>query len=57
MIVVGTSGSNRYISTRRFYEKLGYCEASRVKDLYTTGDDKVIYIKHVKACQDRNEEH
>ena len=56
MVVVETSGSNRYLSTRRFYEKMGYCEASRVKDFYTVGDDKVIYIKHLQACQNGREE-
>jgi len=47
MVVVETSGSNRYLSTRRLYEKMGYFEASRVKDFYTVGDDKVIYVKHI----------
>ena len=56
MIVVETSGSSRYLSTRRFYEKIGYWEASRVNDFYTDGDDKVIYIKHMKACQNGKEE-
>ena len=56
MIVVETSGSSRYLSTRRFYEELGYCEASRVKDFYTAGDDKVIYVKHIRAHQNGKEE-
>jgi D-alanine-D-alanine ligase len=47
MIVVETSGSSRYLSTRRFYERMGYFEASRVKDFYTVDDDKVIYVKHI----------
>lgn len=45
MIIVETSGMLRYISTRRFYEKLGYRKATRVKDFYAIGDDKIIYTK------------
>jgi len=55
MIVAETSGSSRYLSTRQFYEKMGYYETSRVKDFYTTGDDKIIYIKHIQACQNGRE--
>jgi len=47
MIAVDTSGSERYLSTRRFYEKLGYHNEARIKDFYSTGDDKIIYVKKV----------
>jgi ribosomal protein S18 acetylase RimI-like enzyme len=47
MIVVETSGTEHYKPTQRFYEKLGYGEAARVKEFYAPGDDKVIYIKRV----------
>jgi len=43
--VVETSGRAVYDSTRRFYGKLGYREAARVRDFYGPGDDKVIYMK------------
>jgi ribosomal protein S18 acetylase RimI-like enzyme len=45
MITVDTSGSQRYLSTRQFYEKLGYCNEACIKDFYSVGDDKIIYIK------------
>jgi ribosomal protein S18 acetylase RimI-like enzyme len=47
MIVVETSGSERYIPTRRFYERIGFQQAAVVKDFYSVGDDKVIYVKYV----------
>jgi ribosomal protein S18 acetylase RimI-like enzyme len=47
MIVVDTSGSQRYLSTRQFYEKLGYRKESCVEDFYSVGDDKIIYVKRV----------
>lgn len=47
MIVVDTSGTERYIPTQRFYEKLGYCPEHRIKDFYGVGDDMVIYIKRI----------
>ena len=47
MIAVDTSGSQRYLPTRQFYEKLGYCKEACIKDFYAVGDDKVIYIKRV----------
>lgn len=56
MIVVETSGSSRYLSTRQFYEKMGYREVSRVKDFYTAADDKVIYVKHLQMCRNGKEE-
>ncbi|HPS54614.1 MAG TPA: GNAT family N-acetyltransferase [Sedimentisphaerales bacterium] len=47
LITVDTSGSPYYISTRRFYEKIGYCNESCIKDFYAIGDDKVNYIKRL----------
>jgi ribosomal protein S18 acetylase RimI-like enzyme len=47
IIVVDTSGTERYISTCRFYEKLGYSVEHRIKDFYTIGEDMVIYIKRL----------
>jgi ribosomal protein S18 acetylase RimI-like enzyme len=45
LVVVDTSGSERYAATRQFYEKKGFQPAARIKDFYATGDDKVIYVK------------
>lgn len=47
MITIDTSGSQRYLSTRQFYEKLGYCKEACLKDFYNVDDDKVIYIKRI----------
>jgi len=47
MITVDTSGTGRYLSTRNFYEKLGYCREACIKDFYSVGDDKIIYIKQL----------
>ena len=47
MIAVDTSGTDRYIPTRRFYEKLGFTQAATIREFYAPGDDKVIYIKRV----------
>lgn len=47
MIAVDTSGSQRYFSTRQFYETLGYRKEACIKDFYSAGDDKIIYIKRI----------
>jgi len=47
MIVVDTSGSQRYLLVRRFYRKLGYCIAARLRDFYADGDDKIICVKYI----------
>ena len=47
LITLDTSGNLRYISTRRFYESLDYCKEASLKDFYTLGDDKIIYIKRI----------
>jgi len=47
LIVVETSGMTKYLSTQKFYEKLGYKKEAVLKDFYTKGDDKIIYLKKV----------
>jgi ribosomal protein S18 acetylase RimI-like enzyme len=47
LIVVDTSGSPRYLPTRRFYENLGYSREACIKDFYSVGDDKIIYVKRI----------
>ena len=47
LVIVETSGRPSYISTRKFYLKIGYLESSRVWDFYAPGDDKIIYIKRI----------
>jgi GNAT superfamily N-acetyltransferase len=45
MLVVETSGLPDFERTRTFYIKCGYEEEARIRDFYTTGDDKVVYRK------------
>ncbi|MFH1279581.1 MAG: GNAT family N-acetyltransferase [Candidatus Eisenbacteria bacterium] len=45
LVIVETAGREEYEPTRRFYLKLAYTEASRLKDFYAPGDDKVVYTK------------
>ena len=47
LITVDTSGHERYVSTRRFYESLGYLQEACIKDFYAVGDDKTVYIKRL----------
>ena len=45
LAIIETSGRDGYAPTRAFYLKLGYREASRVRDFYAPGDDKIISVK------------
>jgi ribosomal protein S18 acetylase RimI-like enzyme len=47
MIVIETSGSNLYLPTRSFYNKLGYLQMASVDNFYAPGDGKVVYAKYV----------
>jgi len=47
LAVIETSSTERYRPTQQFYEKTGFGKAAQVKDFYTQGDDKIIYIKQV----------
>ena len=45
LIVLETSSKPGYEKTNRFYLRLGYKEAARIKDFYMVGDDQIIYEK------------
>lgn len=45
MLVVETSTRESYAGTVRFYQGLGYREASRIWDFYDVGDDKLTFLK------------
>jgi len=47
LVVVDTSGTERYEPSRRFYEKMGFVIEARIADFYTVGDDKIIYVKRL----------
>jgi GNAT superfamily N-acetyltransferase len=48
LLVVETSGTPEYAPTRRFYERLGYDGRLSVRDFYRTGDDLIVYSKHLR---------
>lgn len=43
LLFAETSGMEKYVSTRRFYERTGFTAEAVLKDFYRPGDDKVIY--------------
>jgi D-alanine-D-alanine ligase len=45
LAVVETSGRDSYLPTQRFYERIGYTLAARLKDFYAPDDDKTVYLK------------
>ncbi len=45
MIVIETTQLAGQSAARAFYEKSGYTEEGRVRDFYSTGEDKVIFRK------------
>jgi D-alanine-D-alanine ligase len=47
LIVVETSGLEKYAPTRRFYQATGYLLEATLKDFYKEGDDLVIFTKHL----------
>lgn len=47
-IWVETSGQDKYLPTRDFYQRCGYHEEARLKGFYAAGDDKVIYVKWLR---------
>jgi GNAT superfamily N-acetyltransferase len=45
MLLVETSGTEGFERTRAFYRNRGYEQEARIRDFYTTGDDKIIFRK------------
>lgn len=45
MLIVETSGTEGFESTRRFYTKSGFVEVARIPNFYDAGDDKIIFSK------------
>ncbi|HIJ90864.1 MAG: GNAT family N-acetyltransferase [Desulfobulbaceae bacterium] len=48
-VYVDTSSTPGYDPARAFYEKNGYLVACVLPDFYRDGDDKVIYLKEIRA--------
>ena len=47
-IYIDTSSREKYEPTRSFYRRCGYREEAVLKDFYSPGDAKVIYLKEIK---------
>ena len=47
LLVLETSSKESYGNTVGFYHRLGYEEASRIRDFYDAGDDKITFIKRI----------
>ena len=45
ILIVDTSGTDDFALTRQFYRRIGYDEEARIRDFWSTGDDKVIFRK------------
>jgi ribosomal protein S18 acetylase RimI-like enzyme len=45
LLLVETSGLPAYDRTRMFYQKCGYEQEARIRDFWTTGDDKIVFRK------------
>jgi len=44
-VYIETSSKAIYLDTRRFYERRGYRAEATIREFYSPGDDKVIYVK------------
>ncbi len=47
LLVLETSSKESYGDTVRFYRRSGYEEASRIRDFYDVGDDKITFVKRL----------
>lgn len=45
LLVAETSAKKSYEGTIAFYRRLGFEEASHIKDFYDVGDDRLIFVK------------
>jgi ribosomal protein S18 acetylase RimI-like enzyme len=47
LLVLETSSKDSYIDTVRFYRRLHYEEAARIRDFYDRGDDKLVFVRRL----------
>ena len=49
LLLIETSGTPEYASTRNFYARGGYREIARVPDYFADDDDMVLFYKDLRA--------
>ncbi|KAJ0401427.1 hypothetical protein P43SY_000995 [Pythium insidiosum] len=47
ILLVETSSTEAYSSTRRFYEKRGYARVAQIPEFYEDGDDKIVFHRRL----------
>jgi ribosomal protein S18 acetylase RimI-like enzyme len=45
LLIIETSSKESYRNTVGFYRRLEYEEASRIRDFYDVGDDKLVFVR------------
>lgn len=45
LVLVETSGLEEYEQARSFYRKIGFTEEARIREFYSTGEDKIVFVK------------
>jgi ribosomal protein S18 acetylase RimI-like enzyme len=53
LLIIETSSKESYGKTVRFYLRLRFEEASRIRDFYDVGDDKLVFVKRFSRQGDR----
>lgn len=47
LLIVETSSLDGFEVARAFYPKCGYREEARIRNIYTAGDDKIVFTKSI----------
>lgn len=47
LVWVETGGKDLYAATRAFYERCGYTKQAELRDFYSPGDAKVVYLREI----------
>jgi ribosomal protein S18 acetylase RimI-like enzyme len=55
-IYVETASRPQYAPTHEFYKKSGYSIEAVLKDFYSPGDDKLVFVKKIAAIKIRRED-